>query len=111
MVRLYTWWSSWSEALGGLWRTKRLFALAAAGQGLVEYAIVLALVAILVVGVVAVAGGRIAFTLSSVGADFGSPAMSAGPTSKPTATPKPTKTPKPTATPKPKKTPKPTKTP
>ena len=66
-MRFYTWWSSWSGTLTSLWRTKRLFMLVAAGQGLVEYAIVLALVAILVIGVVAFAGGRISFTLSAVG--------------------------------------------
>ncbi len=109
MVRLYSWFSSWSDVLGALWRSKRLVTFVTAGQGLVEYAILLALVAILVISVLVFAGGRISSTLSSIGTDLGAPAVTAGPTMKPTPTPKPTKKPKPTKAPK--ATPRPTKSP
>lgn len=48
MIRFYAWLGSWSETLGALWRSKRIFMIGAAGQGLVEYAIVITLVAVLV---------------------------------------------------------------
>ena len=109
MVRVYSWFTSWSDTLGALWRTKRILMFAATGQGLVEYAVVLALVAMLVVGVVAFAGGRISLSLSGIANDLGAPALTAGPSGHPTPTPKATKTPKPTKAPK--ATPKPTKSP
>jgi Flp pilus assembly pilin Flp len=112
--RIYGFFGSWSETLSALWRSRRLVILVANGQGLVEYALLLVLVAVLVIGAIAFAGGRISTTLSAAGGALGSPSGSAVPTlvptptpsAKATATPKPTKTPKPTATPKPTKPPK-----
>jgi Flp pilus assembly pilin Flp len=109
MVRFYAWLTSWSDVLGALWRSKRLFMIGSIGQGLVEYALLIALITVLIIGVVLFAGGRIASTLSSIGTNLGVPAMTAGPTFKPTPTPRPTATPKPTKKPKP--TPKPKKSP
>jgi Flp pilus assembly pilin Flp len=109
MIRIYSWLNSWSDMLGALWRSKRIVMIATTGQGLVEYAIVLALVAVLVISVLLFAGGRISLTLSSIGTNLGAPSVTAGPTTKPTPTPKPTKTPK--LTKAPKATPKPTKSP
>ena len=106
MIRFYTWLGSWADTVGALWRSKRIFMIAAAGQGLVEYAVVLALVAVLVISVIMFAGGRITMTLNTIGSDFSSPSITAGPTLKPTPTPKATKTPKPTKAPKPTATPK-----
>jgi Flp pilus assembly pilin Flp len=115
MTRIYAWWASWADLLGGLWRSRRLIAIASAGQGLVEYALVVTLVAVLAIAVLLFLGGHLMDTFNAVGGDLANPTMTAGPTpgptAKPTATPKPTKTPKPTATPKPTKTPKPTPTP
>jgi Flp pilus assembly pilin Flp len=109
MIRIYSWLNSWSDTLGALWRSKRIVMIVGSGQGLVEYALVLALVAVLVISVVLFAGGRITLNLSAIGVDLGGPSLTAGPTMKPTPTPKATKTPKPTkapkATPKPKKSP------
>ncbi len=115
MGRIYGFFGSWSETLSALWRSRRLVFLIATGQGLVEYALLLVLVAVLVIGVIAFAGGRISTTLSAAGGALGSPSGSAvptlGPTPTPTATAKATATPKPTKTPKPTATPKPTKPP
>jgi Flp pilus assembly pilin Flp len=85
------------------------------GQGLAEYALLLALVAAIAIGGLTFLGGSIDGVLSSVGNAFGPPgaSQSAAPTHA-AATPNPTKTPKPAKTPRPTrppKTPKPTKAP
>jgi len=83
--------------------------LASTGQGTVEYAIVLALVAIIAISALLFLSNGIGDVLANVSNGFGPKASSAVPTApaKATPTPKPTKTPKPTNTPKPTKTPKP----
>jgi Flp pilus assembly pilin Flp len=85
------------------------------GQGLVEYSLLLALVAAIAIVGLTFLGGGIDSVLSDVGNAFGppGPAATATPTTQ-VATPQPTKTPKPKKTPKPTrppKTPKPTKAP
>ena len=60
-----------------------------AGQGLVEYALILALIAVLVIGAAAVLGRQVSTTLSTVGDQM--PAGSgASPTTPPSAAPTPT---------------------
>ncbi len=84
------------------------------GQGLVEYALILALIGILAIASVTYLGTSIHSVLSNVGDAFGNhgPAATAAPTAwpTPTATPQPINTLKPTKTPKPIKTPKPKNT-
>ena len=72
------------------------------GQGTSEYALLLGLVAILVIGVMMFAGGTIAQTLADAGAAISS-GVPSGPPPPSAPTPKPTKAPK---TPKPTKAPK-----
>jgi len=69
-----------------------------AGQALSEYALILALVALIVVGGLVVLGPRISSTFNAIGSALGNP----------TAMPTPTKTARPvkTAKPKPTRTPK-----
>jgi Flp pilus assembly pilin Flp len=81
------------------------------GQGVAEYALILALVAAVVIGAALYLGNRVSATLSTVGTDISAPFGGGGPTPRATATPKPTKTPKPAKTPRPTKPPKPTKPP
>ena len=72
------------------------------GQGTSEYALLLGLVAILVIGAMMFAGGDIARTLADAGAAISS-GIPSGPPPPSAPTPKPTKAPK---TPKPTKAPK-----
>jgi len=91
------------------------------GQGLVEYALLVAMIALMGVAGLSVARVSVTDALRSVGVhlELGSSGQSADPgpttgptkTAKPTATPKPTKAPKPTPRPKPTKAPKATKAP
>jgi outer membrane biosynthesis protein TonB len=81
------------------------------GQGLVEYALILCLVAVLAIGGAFVAGSAVADALNTTANEMGDPGTTAASPAAGTPTPKATKTPKPTATPKPAATPKPTKTP
>ncbi len=60
-----------------------------AGQGLVEYALILALVAVLVIGAAVVLGRQVSTTLSTVG-DQMPAGSSASPTTPPSAAPTPT---------------------
>ncbi len=73
---------------------------------MVEYAIALALIAVLAISALTVLSGGISHVLASVSGAFG-PVASGGPTATPTST----STPKATPTPKPTKKPRPTKTP
>lgn len=126
MMRLYAWYTSWSDNLLPIWRARRLFMLGSAAQGVTEYVVILALVAILVIAATLFLGGRISNGLTTVGAQFASPNLvvatpfaswtplptaSPSSTSVPTATPLPTLTPRPTATTRPTATPRPTRTP
>lgn len=73
------------------------------GQGVVEYALLLALIAIVAISALLVLGGGLNGALTDLGQRLGPAASvqpSAGPTAKPTKTPKPAKTPKPTKPPK-----------
>ena len=82
------------------------------GQGLVEYGLVLTLIAAVAIASLLLLGGSINGVLSDIGNGFGAhePGATAAPTV-PDVTPTPTKTVKPKKTPKPPKTPKPTKPP
>ncbi len=79
------------------------------GQGTVEYALIITLVAVVAIAALLSLGGGVTNVLASVTDALGPvasgpvPSASAtpGPTAKPTATPKPTRTPKPTKAPKP----------
>jgi Flp pilus assembly pilin Flp len=63
--------------------------LVQAGQGLVEYALILALIAILTIGATVVLGRQVSTTLSTVGAQIHA-SSSASPTAAPSAAPTPT---------------------
>lgn len=82
------------------------------GQGMVEYALLLMLVAAVVVAGLTILGGRTAGLYSNVnaGLQLKSPAAKASATPKPTPTPTKSKKSKGQKTPKPPKTPKPHKT-
>jgi Flp pilus assembly pilin Flp len=60
-----------------------------AGQGLVEYALILALIAILAIGATVVLGRQVSTTLSTVGAQIPA-SSSASPTAAPSVAPTPT---------------------
>ena len=117
MTRIYDLLASWLDVLGTLWRSRRILTVAAAGQGVVEYALLVSMIALLVISAIFFLGGRVSASLTTLGNELAKPTMTAGPTPrptrtpKPTATPRPTKPPKPTATPRPTRTPKPTPTP
>jgi Flp pilus assembly pilin Flp len=64
VIRVYTWFSSWSDSISALWRTRRLFM---AGQGLAEYALILALIAIIAILALIFLGSQIRSILSTVG--------------------------------------------
>lgn len=68
------------------------------GQGLVEYAIIIALVAILAIGATSFLGGRVKGTLSGVGGSVNGAVLGAN-QGGPTPAPTPVATPTPTATP------------
>jgi Flp pilus assembly pilin Flp len=88
-------------------------ALSGAGQGLVEYALLLALVALVAVAGLTLVGHRTSNVYSSVSNGLRGSGAPASPSVKPTPTtpPRPTATPRPHATPRPAKTPRPPKTP
>jgi Flp pilus assembly pilin Flp len=60
----YVWYSSWSSYLPTLLRTRRD---SAAGQGLAEYALILALIAIIAIIALIFLGSQIRGILSNVG--------------------------------------------
>lgn len=89
-------------------RSRRNDRLGHRGQGIVEYGLLLALVAVVAISALLVLGGGLSGALFDAGRHLDPAAASskpsAGPTVKPTKTPKPTKKPKPT---KPPRMPKP----
>ncbi len=65
MTRLYSWYSSISsETLTAVLRTRRFLT---AGQGLAEYALILALIAIVAIIALIFLGGQVSKILSNVG--------------------------------------------
>jgi Flp pilus assembly pilin Flp len=65
VTRLYSWYSSISsETLTAVLRTRRLLT---AGQGLAEYALILALIAIVAIIALIFLGGQVSKILSNVG--------------------------------------------
>ena len=86
MIRLYAWYVSWSDSAMPLWRARRLLLLGSAGQGVTEYVLVLSLIAVLAIGVCLFLGGQVSTSLSTVGAQFGSPSLG-GSAPYPTASP------------------------
>jgi Flp pilus assembly pilin Flp len=65
VTRLYSWYSSISsETLTAALRTRRLLT---AGQGLAEYALILALIAIVAIIALIFLGGQVSKILSNVG--------------------------------------------
>lgn len=86
-------------------------ALAERGQGMVEYALILVLIAIAAIAVLTVIGGTTSNVYSNINNGLSLASPSATATATATATPTPTPTAKPTKTPKATPTPKPTKTP
>ncbi|MGH7642878.1 MAG: hypothetical protein ACRENX_07695 [Candidatus Dormibacteria bacterium] len=74
------------------------------GQGMVEYALILVLIAIAAIAILTVVGGNTSDVFSNINTGLGAASPSSSPSATPTA--KPTKTPKATPTPKPTKSPK-----
>jgi pilus assembly protein Flp/PilA len=58
---------SWSDHLAVIWRSRRIVTLAQSGQGLAEYALILALIAIVAIIALIFLGHQVSKILSSVG--------------------------------------------
>jgi len=59
--------NSWSDHLALIWRSRRIVMLAQSGQGLAEYALILALIAIVAIIALIFLGGQVSKILSTVG--------------------------------------------
>ena len=63
-TRIYVWFSSWSDYFSAVWRSRRLLMT---GQGLAEYALILALIAIIAILALIFLGSQVRGILSNVG--------------------------------------------
>jgi pilus assembly protein Flp/PilA len=66
MSRLFSWVPS-PDAMTLAWRSRRVFAAVQSGQGLAEYALILALIAIVAIIALIFLGGQVSKILSNVG--------------------------------------------
>jgi pilus assembly protein Flp/PilA len=67
MTRVFSFFSAWQQHLMLLWRSKRLVFVLESGQGLAEYALILALIAIVAIVALIFLGGQVSKILSNVG--------------------------------------------
>lgn len=67
MNRILAWFSSWSDHLTLIWRSRRVVMVAQSGQGLAEYALILALIAIVAIIALIFLGNQVSKILSTVG--------------------------------------------
>jgi len=67
MQRAYNSFTAWQPNLLMNWRSKRLSSALQGGQGLAEYALILALIAIVAIVALILMGGQVSKILSNVG--------------------------------------------
>ncbi len=67
MNRLLASVSSWSDQVTLIWRSRRIVQFVQSGQGLAEYALILALIAIVAIIALIFLGGQVSKILSTVG--------------------------------------------
>jgi Flp pilus assembly pilin Flp len=67
MQRAFNLFAAWQQNLMMIWRSKRLLFVMQGGQGLAEYALILALIAIVAIIALIFLGGQVSKILSNVG--------------------------------------------
>jgi Flp pilus assembly pilin Flp len=67
MQRAFNFFTTWQQNLMMMWRSKRLLFVLQGGQGLAEYALILALIAIVAVIALILLGHQVSKVLSTVG--------------------------------------------
>jgi Flp pilus assembly pilin Flp len=67
MQRAFNFFTVWQQNLMMIWRSKRLLFVVQGGQGLAEYALILALIAIVAIIALIFLGGQVSKILSNVG--------------------------------------------